>query len=47
MKIKVPDVPAPKGKCWKQKLNPPGAMSRCTKPAGHRGPHSWEPKAPK
>lgn len=42
--IKVPDTPGPKGICWKQKLTPPHAMARCTRKAGHKGPHTWEVK---
>lgn len=46
--IKVPDVPAPPGVCWKQclptKANPAPAnvMERCTYPVSHVGPHQWE-----
>jgi hypothetical protein len=40
--VKVPDVPGPKVQlCWKQKLTPPGAMTRCDRKAGHKGKHSW------
>ena len=43
--IDVPDVPQPTAVlCWQQKLTPPGAMTRCDRKAGHKGPHSWEPK---
>jgi hypothetical protein len=40
--VDVPDVPAPRGICFKQKLDPPNAMARCMFKAGHRGPHQWE-----
>ena len=40
--IDVPDVDAPDGKCWQQKLDPPHAMMRCGLPKGHAGGHSWD-----
>lgn len=38
--IKVPDVPAPRGKCWKQNL----LMERCTFKPLHKGRHQWDTK---
>lgn len=38
--ITVPDVPHDT-LCYKQKLDPPGAMGRCDRPKGHLGPHSY------
>ncbi len=39
--VDVPDIEHPVF-CWKQKLDPPHAMTRCDRKKGHTGPHSWE-----
>ena len=42
-KINVPDLDGPTAQlCWTQKLDPPGAMTRCDRRKGHYGPHSWD-----
>ena len=42
-KIAVPDIDGPTAQlCWRQKLDPPHAMTRCDRARDHRGPHSWE-----
>ena len=44
--INVPDIDGPTAQlCWTQKLDPPGAMTRCDRRKGHYGPHSWERSA--
>lgn len=40
--VKVPDVKPPGGLCWKQKLDRPGAMTRCVFKANHKSRHSWQ-----
>jgi hypothetical protein len=39
--VHVPDVPGPKGLCWKQNTR---TMERCTFKARHKGRHQWARK---